>query len=141
MLQAKVFFDRRDATLSLGDRTFVGSSTIVIADRVDIGDDVLISSGCTIVDHDSHAQQFRDRKDDVVNWYRGRKDWNHVEISPVTIHDKAWIGLNAIILKGVTIGEGSIVGAGSVVTRDVPPYVLVAGNPARVVRELRSDER
>jgi acetyltransferase-like isoleucine patch superfamily enzyme len=141
MLRARVLFDRRDAALSVGERTFVGNSTIVIASRVEIGDDVLIAWGCTIVDHDSHALRFSDRKDDASDWYRGQKDWSKVSIKPVTIKDKAWVGLNAIILKGVTIGEGSVVAAGSVVTQDVAPYVLVAGNPARLVRELTPDER
>jgi acetyltransferase-like isoleucine patch superfamily enzyme len=141
ILQAKVLFDRDGAALTVGDRTFVGTSTIVIASRVEIGDDVLVAWGCTIVDHDSHARKFADRKDDVAAWLDGKKDWGHVEIKPVTIGDKAWIGLNAIILKGVMIGEGSIVAAGSVVTHDVPPYAVVAGNPARVIRELPPDER
>lgn len=136
MVLARVLFDRPDGSLTVGARTFVGASTIVIAERVDIGDDVLIAWGCTIVDHDSHALRFDDRRHDVVDWLRGAKDWSHVEIRPVTIRDKVWIGLNAIIVKGVTLGEGSVVAAGSVVTRDVPPYALVAGNPARVVREL-----
>ncbi len=140
MLRARVLFDRSDAGLSIGDRTFVGNSTIVIARRIEIGDDVLIAWGCTIVDHDSHAVRFSDRKDDASNWYHGRKDWSRIDIKPVTIGDKAWIGLNAIILKGVTIGAGSVVAAGSVVTHDVPPHVLVAGNPARIVRELSPDE-
>jgi galactoside O-acetyltransferase len=140
-LRAKVFFDRSDALLSIGDRTFVGGSTIVIANRVEIGDDVLIAWGCTIIDHDSHAVRFSDRRNDATNWYDGNKDWSHVGIEPVIIENKVWIGLNALILKGVTIGEGSVVAAGSVVTGDVPPHVVVAGNPARVVRELTPDER
>lgn len=136
MVQARVAFDRPDASLTVGERTFIGASLIVIADRVDIGSDVLIAWGCTIVDHDSHALRFDDRRTDVVDWLRGAKDWSHVEIKPVTIGDKVWIGLGALIVKGVTVGEGSVVAAGSVVTRDVPPFSLVAGNPARVVREL-----
>ncbi|MBV8923397.1 DapH/DapD/GlmU-related protein, partial [Bradyrhizobium sp.] len=56
--------------------------------------------------------------------------------APVVIADKVWIGFNASILKGVTIGEGAVVGACSVVTRDVPPFAVVAGNPARVIRTL-----
>lgn len=141
ILQAKVLFDRSNAVLSVGARTFVGKSTIVIASRVEVGDDVLIAWGCTIVDHDSHPIRFSQRKHDVREWYDGQKDWSHVEVRPVTIGDKAWIGLNAIILKGVVVGEGSVVAAGSVVTRDVPPWVVVAGNPAQVVRELTPDER
>ena len=141
MLHAKVLFDREDASLSVGNRTFVGKSTFAIASRVEIGDDVLIAWGCTIVDHDSHALRFEDRKDDATNWYLGLKDWSRVEIEPVIIQDKVWIGLNAVILKGVTIGEGAVVAAASVVTKDVPAYAIVAGNPARVIRELASDER
>jgi acetyltransferase-like isoleucine patch superfamily enzyme len=141
MLFAKVLFDREGASLSVGDRTFVGKSTFAIASRVEIGNDVLIAWGCTIVDHDSHALGFAGRKDDVSNWYRGFKDWSRVAIEPVVIRDKVWIGLNAVILKGVTVGEGAVVAAASVVTRDVEPWTIVAGNPARVVRELAPDER
>jgi acetyltransferase-like isoleucine patch superfamily enzyme len=141
ILGAKVLFDRPNAALSLGDRTFIGNSTIVIASRVEIGDDVLIAWGCTIVDHDSHGLRFSDRKNDVLDWHLGKKDWSHVEIKPVTIGNRVWIGLNAIILKGVVIGDDAIIAAGSVVTHDVPPFALVAGNPARTVRELAPDGR
>jgi len=60
--------------------------------------------------------------------------------APVTIERNAWIGIGAIILPGVTVGEGSIVSAGSVVTREVPPHYLVAGNPARHIKELKPNE-
>jgi acetyltransferase-like isoleucine patch superfamily enzyme len=59
----------------------------------------------------------------------------------VKIEDKAWIGFNASILKGVTIGEGVVVAAGSVVTKSVPAWTVVAGNPARVTREIGAQER
>jgi acetyltransferase-like isoleucine patch superfamily enzyme len=62
-------------------------------------------------------------------------------MAPIRICRGAWIGARSIILKGVTIGEGAIVGAGSVVTRDVPAFTIVAGNPARILRELATDER
>jgi len=119
----------------VGVNTFIGGSTIVCAEHVEIGNDVLISWGCTIVDHNSHSIYWTERASDVKNWYNGNKDWRFVDISPVKIEDKAWIGLNAIILKGVTIGEGAVVGAGSVVTKDVLPYTIVAGNPAKQIRE------
>lgn len=59
---------------------------------------------------------------------------------PIVIEDKVWIGINSTILPGVTIGYGSIVGANSVVTRSVPPFTVVAGNPARVIKEIKSKE-
>lgn len=136
IFEGRILCDRTGAKVHVGDRSFVGDSVIVSANQVLIGNDVLISWGVTIVDHDSHAQDFIHRRDDVMAWYHGRKDWSHVAIAPVTICDKAWIGFGATLLKGVTVGEGAIVGARSVVTRDVPPWTVVAGNPARVLRTL-----
>lgn len=140
IFEGRVIADRPQATVSIGARSFVGQSTIICAARVDIGDDVLISWGCTLVDHHSHAVSWTDRRHDVAHWYDGHKDWTHVKVAPISIGHRAWIGLNTIVLAGVTIGEGAVVGAGSVVTRDVPPHTLVAGNPARQIREI-VDER
>jgi len=64
-----------------------------------------------------------------------------VSIAPVTIENKAWIGARAIILKGVTVSEGAVVAAGSVVTKDVPPWTIVGGNPATILRPLTEEER
>lgn len=141
IIEAAIVFEREFASISIGNRTFIGSSTFSIAQELKIGDDVLISWGVNIVDHNSHAISFSQRKTDVLNWKNHQKDWSGIEIAPVNIERKAWIGLNSIILKGVTIGEGAIVGAGSVVTKDVPPWTIVAGNPARIIREIPEDER
>jgi galactoside O-acetyltransferase len=100
----------------------------------------MISWGVTITDHDSHSTQFSIRSNDVQKWKNGIKEWNGVSIRPVIINDKAWIGFNAILLKGVVIGEGAVVAAGSVVTKDVEPWTMVAGNPARVIKRLTIDE-
>ena len=58
---------------------------------------------------------------------------------PVVIEDKVWIGINATILPGVRVGYGAIIGANSVVTKDVPPMTVVAGNPARTIKELKKE--
>ena len=139
-VDGSIVFDKDSAKVSIGKRSFV-SAMIVSAESIEIGDDVMIAWGTTIVDHNSHSISFSNRSEDVKNWMQGKKDWSHVKISPVRICDKVWIGFNAIILKDVTIGEGAVVGAGSVVTKDVPPWTIVAGNPAKIIREIPEDER
>ena len=142
MIEGSLAFERDGAVISIGEHTFVGNNTILAsATSITVGSDVLISSGCRILDHNSHAVAWQHRKDDVREWYAGRKDWMHVPTAAIRIEDKAWIGLNVILLKGVTVGEGAVIGAGAVVTKSVPPYCVAAGNPARVLRELGPEER
>ena len=138
---ATLSFERASASITIGARTFIGASHLLAATELVIGDDVLISWGVTIVDHDSHSLRFSERANDVQDWGAGRKDWSAVRMAPVRIGDKAWLGFNAAILRGVTVGEGAIVGAGAVVTKDVPPWTVVAGSPARPIRTLAADER
>ena len=141
IVEGNLVSERDGATIAVGRNTFIGGSLIASAMRIEIGDDVLISWGCNIVDHNSHAIGWKFREQDVRDWYHDKKDWTHVPIKPVKIGNKTWIGLNVIILKGVEIGEGAVVAAGSVVTKSVPPWTIVAGNPARVIREIPIDYR
>lgn len=136
LIHGSLLYERPGAEIEIGKRTYVGDSMLVTATRISIGDDVLVSWGVTIVDHDSHALDFTDRSRDVLLWAEGRKEWSKVPTAPVRIADKAWIGFGASILKGVTVGEGAVVAAKAVVTKDVPPWTVVAGSPARIVREL-----
>jgi galactoside O-acetyltransferase len=140
-IRDKIAFERPGARLSIGDRTFLGNGLIAVAQSVEIGSDVMFAWGVTVVDHDSHSMRFSERQEDTQKWLHNIKDWSNVKIAGVKIEDKAWIGFNASILKGVTIGEGAIVAAGAVVTKSVSPWTLVAGNPARIVREIGVDER
>lgn len=135
----RVSFDA-PGTIRIGNRSYIGASHLVCHTGIDIGDDVIISWGVTIVDHDSHALDWARRRDDIALWHAGRKNWDGVAIAPVVIEDRVWIGFGASILKGVRLGAGAVVGAQSVVTRDVAPYTVVAGNPARVIRELPRPE-
>jgi len=128
--------DRQDAQIVIGDRCYIGKSFIVSASNVTIEDDVIISWGVTIVDHNSHAIDWEGRSKDVADWRRNNKDWSNVATSPVVLRRRCWIGFNVSILKGVTVGEEAVIGAGSVVSKDVPPFTVVAGNPARIVRSL-----
>jgi acetyltransferase-like isoleucine patch superfamily enzyme len=136
IIHADITFEENGGDITIGNRTFVGRSSLICYRSILIGDDVIMSWGITVVDHDSHSIEWEWRKDDVCEWACDRKNWDHVAHAPVTIGDKAWIGFNVSILKGVTIGEGAVIGACSVVTRDVPAYSLAAGNPARVIRVL-----
>lgn len=141
ILACRVVYERAGARLNVGARTFIGLGLMSIAERVEIGDDVMISWGATIIDHHSHSTRARERTSDVEQWIRGRKDWTGVKIAAVWIENRAWLGFNVSVLPGVTIGEGAIIGACSLVTRSVPAWTLAAGNPARVLRELTADER
>jgi acetyltransferase-like isoleucine patch superfamily enzyme len=136
IVHAGISFEERGGEIRIGSRTFVGRSDLVCYRRLVIGDDVIMSWGITMVDHDSHSIDWQKRRNDVRDWSKCQKNWKHIAHAPVVVGDKAWIGFNVSILKGVTIGEGAVVGACSVVTGDIPAYALAAGNPARVVRYL-----
>ena len=138
-------FERGSGHISIGERVHIGASTFISVDGIEIGDDVTIAWGCTVYDHNSHSTDWLQRRSDTsreISDLRSgapsiaSKDWSCVKAMPITIKDKAWIGFNCIVLKGVTIGEGAVVGAGSVVTKDVEPWTVVGGNPAKVLKRL-----
>lgn len=143
-LTCNIFIENNVGRVKIGSRTYIGSSSIICANKIVIGDDVLISWGCTIVDNNAHSLISMQRSNDVAMAKRNfenkethsnlNKDWSVVDSKPIIIKDKSWIGFNSIILKGVTVGEGAVVAAGSVVTKDVPDYAIVAGNPATVIK-------
>lgn len=139
VLLCKIAFERDSGELHVGSRTYIGASMLICTDEIVIGSDVLIAWGCTIIDHNSHSIYWDERKDDVTEYVipnRKKHDWSTIGSAKITINDKAWIGFNTIILKGVTIGEGAVVAAGSVVVEDVPPWSVVGGNPASVIKHL-----
>lgn len=144
-LNGSFIFEARTGEISLGDRCYIGAnSSILCRNRVSLGSDVTIAWNVTIYDHDSHSMDWRDRAKAVQLFYErygspdcfDRLDWTNVRSAPIVICDRVWIGFGATILKGVRIGEGAVVASGSVVTQDIEPYTIVAGNPARTVRRL-----
>jgi acetyltransferase-like isoleucine patch superfamily enzyme len=107
--------------LTLGSGYINGFSQIVCAKSIEIGNDVAIAREVIIRDTDAH---------DIVG-----NNYNHEKIKPVKIGNHVWIGAKAMIMKGVTIGDGAIIAAGAVVTKDVPSNSIVAGVPAKVIKE------
>ena len=114
---------RPGAHLLIGFNCGFSGTVLGAAESIVLGDRVVCGANVTITDTDWHGMRPEERRD-------GAKS------APVEIGNDVWIGLNALVLKGVRIGRGSVIAAGSVVTRDVPEGVIAAGNPAVVVREL-----
>jgi acetyltransferase-like isoleucine patch superfamily enzyme len=112
----------RSAGVEIGERTMIaiGAKIDVTRGKIVIGNNCVITHGCVILSHDMAAARMGKVSSQALT----------------TIEDGVFMGVNSVILSGLRIGKGSIIGAGSVVTRDVPPGVVVAGNPARVLKSL-----
>jgi acetyltransferase-like isoleucine patch superfamily enzyme len=125
--------------LHIGDNSYIGQGTIIrVGHEIIIGDDVLIAHNVTIIDSDSHEIDYIERRESFKKMllFGHPKEKGNVNIAPIHIEDSVWISYNCCILKGVTIGKGAIVAAGSVVTKDVQPFTLVGGNPARAIKKI-----
>ena len=127
-----------EADLIIGDDVYIGDDCLIsCAQRIEIGRLAMLAHGVQIFDNNSHPVDPILREQDYMT-ILGRRSGPRplIASAPIWIGERVWIGFNAIVTKGVRIGDGSIVAAGSVVTTDVPPYRIVAGNPAKVVRKL-----
>jgi acetyltransferase-like isoleucine patch superfamily enzyme len=126
------------ARVTIGHFSYVGPGTTILAERsISIGDYVYIANNVDILDSDSHSFDWRERRAEAES--RATREpypRDGIASAPVAIEDDVWIGAKATVLSGVRIGRGAIVAAGAVVVKDVPPFTLVAGVPARVIREL-----
>jgi acetyltransferase-like isoleucine patch superfamily enzyme len=115
----------------------VGSNSYIYADNsIKIGKYCFIARDVLIQDNNSHPLDPEQRKKEALNYQHEAIDTYLSENGPIEIADNVWIGTRAIILKNVTIGYGSIIGAGAVVTRTIPPMCIAAGNPATVVKTI-----
>ena len=138
LINGRLVTEYKDSQIEIKNNVFIGGNTILdCLSKIFIDDNVLISYECILADHDSHSIDSDKRKNDLARFKQNQMIWSDVSTKPINIHKNAWIGMRSIILKGVTIGEGAIVAAGSVVTKDVPDYTLVAGNPAIIKKKLR----
>ena len=138
-------FESENGYIKIGNNVNIGGVNLISRSEIIIGNDVTMAWGITIYDHDSHSVYWHNRKNDNKQCYEDylkfnnkviNKDWSNVNTKKIIIEDKVWIGFDVLILKGVTIGEGAVVAAKSVVTKDIPAWTLVAGNPAKFIKYL-----
>lgn len=109
-----------DARLTIGNNCGFSGTIIGCFKEITIGNNVLVGANSTITDGDWHPDDPRSQT-----------------AKPIIIGHNVWLGINVTVLKGVTIGDGSLIGAGSVVTKSIPPNVMAAGNPCKVLRDLK----
>ena len=114
--------------VKIGNNVGMSSPCIWVRNSLTIGDNVNVGGNCIIMDNDAHEIDYKAR--------RGEKK-GEVKSSPIVIEDDVWLGANVMVLKGVKIGARSIIGAGSVVTIDIPSDCIAVGNPARVIKKLK----
>src|SRR5215472_6542101 len=128
-----------DGQCAVGDFTLLNGALIMAEEKIEIGSHCLVSWNVGIADSDFHPLEPAQRLIDaqaLAPYFKNRPPRPTLQTAPVIIRDNVWIGMNAVILKGVTIGENSVVAAGSVVTKSIEPNTVVAGNPAVVVKEF-----
>ena len=123
-------FVNYNAYLQIGNNVGISSACLWVNEKIEIGNNVKIGADCIILDNNCHSLNYFDRRnhiDDVMN----------IKSSPIIIGDDVMIGARCIILKGVHIGERSIIGAGSVVNKDIPEDCIAIGNPCQVVKRIK----
>lgn len=126
LYQRTIIIARDRGVIEIGESVGISGSTIYARDRITIGNNTIIGANCKIFDNDFHPLCAEER----------RSESGSLTMRPVTIGEDVFIGCNCIILKGTTLGNGCVVGAGSVVHGEFPDYSVIAGNPAGVIKEL-----
>lgn len=151
IVDGRINIENPNGFVKIGDYCNIGAGLINTVKGIEIGNHVVISWNVTLYDHDAHSTNPNIRREDlrtvylrekdgspsaIENWRENIKDWDCVAKEKIIIGNDVWIGFDAVILKGVTIGDGAVIGAQSVVTHNVRPYTIVAGNPAVEVKEI-----
>lgn len=129
-LQGSFFTDCPSAKITIGNNVGMSSTRMWIHDSLTIGDNVKIGGGVLLIDTDCHPMDYNVR----------RTSNEGTKSAPIVIEDDVWIGAQSIVLKGVTIGARSIIGAGSVVTKSIPADCIAGGNPCKVIKMLNNQQ-
>jgi acetyltransferase-like isoleucine patch superfamily enzyme len=121
--------------VEIGNQCFLANASLVCSERITLGNRVYVAGGVTIADSDFHPLMPAARLADTIalSPMGDRQRRPRVESSPVNVEDDVWIGFNATLLKGITVGAGAVIAPGAVVLRSVPPGAHVSGNPAKIV--------
>jgi len=134
-------FAYNQGIIEIGEDFYMGPNSVIGSkEKIVIGNQVIISNDVTIYDNNNHPISPKKRYQMSISGSNNEKwEWKYADSKPIIIEDNVWIGQYSSILKGVIIGKGSIIGTRSVVTKDVPEYSIVAGNPAQVVKSIDND--
>lgn len=124
-----MIYATHNATITIGDNVGMSSPVLWSHERISIGNHVKLGGNCILIDTDSHNLDYKIRRGQYTDWGKS---------APIVIEDDVFIGMNCIVLKGVTIGARSIIAAGSIVTKSIPADCIAAGNPAKVIRFLNN---
>jgi acetyltransferase-like isoleucine patch superfamily enzyme len=137
-IMGQLFLFDIDGEIKIGDNCFVGPGTrIWSAKKISIGNRVLIAHNVNIIDNISHPLDAKLRFEENYDFVKTGKHGNiDIKASEIVIEDDVWIGFNSTILRGVHIGRGAIIGAGSTVTKDVEAWTVSIGNPCSVIKRL-----
>lgn len=128
----------RNSIINIGNNVGISSACLWAKEKIQIGNNVKIGGDCILMDTDAHSLNFHIRNSQKTNEQGETIDTILANSKPIIIEDDVLIGTRCIILKGVTIGARSIIGSGSIVTKDVPSDCIAAGNPCKVIKYIQN---
>jgi len=129
--------ERENTKITIGNHVGMSSPCLWAKQEINIGNYVNIGGDCIIMDSDAHNLDWKIRDSGIMFNTKETLDVHTAKCAPINIQDHVLIGVRCIILKGVTIGEGSVIAAGSVVTKDIPKGVIAGGNPCKVIKNIK----
>ena len=135
-LRGCIHTDNKTSQIIIGNNVGMSSAVLRIREKLTIGNRVNIGGNVLIYDTDVHQLNYLARRGEIAA--NPDDPPTKVQSAPVTIEDDVWVGANCVILKGVTIGARSVIGAGSIVTKSIPADSIAAGNPCRVIRKIET---
>jgi len=129
--------------IKIGDYSFVNGCTIICSDHITLGKYVMVAWGAVIYDNYLASDLNSKERSEILsnNSMLENREMPFSGSSPITIEDNVWIGFDAVVKPGTTIGRGSIIGSKSVVSGIIPPYSVVVGNPGRIIKKLEPTDK